>query len=144
MSLNLHKIARAAITYNHADEWVELVRSLGQRNVKGSMKAVYDLPEPVLAQVQSASDEGLNHADRYGFNSASRRLWMNVAGDREGQPSGVNRRLARTGDFIRFPDDSWWLVTSVPDDLSGTGWISITCTRQTTPPDLSGCDWRTF
>lgn len=141
MSLNLHRIARAAITLNHEDETIYLIRSLGQRNVKGRIVNAYDSPEPIIAQVQSASDESLVRPDKYGQSTYSRRVWMNRLESDESKPAGVDRRLARTGDFILFPaDQSYWLVTGVPDDMSNVGWCSVVCTRQTNPPEGLDCE----
>ena len=134
--LDLHAVVRGAITAVHPDETVLWYRSSGQKIIKGKLVPVYAPPVPLMAQVQSESDEKLYHSQKAGENDVTRAFYLR--GTPEDRPAGIVRPLARGGDmFRRERDGTWWLVTGTPEDSSGAGWCKVRVTLQVNGPYLS-------
>ena len=139
MGLNLHAIVHPMVTVIHPDETVTLYQAQGQTNVAGKITPVYLPPQPILAQVQTASDAALYHADRVGQNDVTRNMYLFANSDTP--PAGVVRPMARGGDIIQRANGTWWLVVAVPEDFSGVEWVMARCSLQVKAPDFSASPW---
>ena len=131
--LNLHKIVRGAITTLHPDETVTIYRGVGQQNVRGEITPEYEI-FTAQAQIQSLSDEKLFHSGLTGQNNIARTFYMHSAESTIEKPSGVIRPLSRPGDMIQRADGTWWLVTTVKEDFSASGWVNVGAEMQVKPP----------
>ena len=129
--INLHNVTRAAITTVNPDETVTLYQSQGQTNVAGLITPKYAEAVTCKAQVQSANNADLEHAERVGMNRNILRFYF-YAGTYP--PAGIVRPFARNGDMIQRSDGTWWLVTAEPDDFSRVGWVCVLGTLQERPP----------
>lgn len=133
---NLHQIVRGAISINHPDETVGIVRSTGQENDgSGFVTPQYAELEEVQAQVQSLSDAALYHANMAGQNEIVRRVYLYAPSNMSEQASGIFRPLSRNGDFLRRSDGTWWLVDAVLDNFSDVGWVCVRVVLQVLPPE---------
>lgn len=139
MGLNLHAIAHPMVTAIHPDETVTLYQSQGQINVAGKITPIYLPPQEVQAQVQTASDAALYHADRVGQNDVTRNMYLFA--NPYTPPAGVVRPMARGGDIIQRANGTWWQVVSVPEDFSGVEWVMVRCSLQVKAPDFSASSW---
>lgn len=138
--INLHDAVRAAITRVHPDETVVLYQSDGFTNVKGRIVPKYLPPQTAEAQIQSAGDAALYHADRAGMNQTTVRAYL-YAHRSAAVPLGVVRPLGRTGDLFRRADGTWWLIDAVTENFTGAGWVQVRATMQETPPDFTASEW---
>lgn len=134
MGLDLHGIARKAITSVHPDELVTLYMSDGQTNVKGEITASYRPPVQVMGQVQSLTPKDLDHSGLTGQAAVTRYFYFYSSPAPTENPNGLYRPLARTGDMIKRTDGSWWLVTTPDEDFSSVGWVRVIGTLQVNPP----------
>lgn len=133
--LNLHKVVRGAITAVHPDITVELLRSLGQEiDDSGFSRPQYAPLASVKAQVQSEGDVALFHSDHVGMNSVVRKIYLFAPSDMALQAASIVRPLSRTGDYIRMPDKTWWLVIAVVENFSGVNWVCVRAQLQVEPP----------
>ena len=130
--LNLHDIVRAAITYNHPDEEVQLYFNIGQENTWGTVTPTYQGPYAVMAQVQSESDAALFHSNNVGMNTETVRAYFYQ--DQALPIFDLSRFNQHGGDMFQRSDGSWWLITGIPDNFSDVGWISTRATLQVNPP----------
>lgn len=138
MPVNLHALARRAVSRLHPEETVTLYQSAGQINVKGALTPIYDAPAQVSAQIQSISDDALTHADRTGMNSHTRKAWFFQLP----KPiTTVDRATGRGGDVIQRSDGTWWLVDALSEDFTASGWVSVRLTWQVKAPDFSASPW---
>ena len=130
--LNLHDIVRAAITYNHPDETVQLYFNVEQVNDWGTVTPSYQGPDPVQAQIQSESDAALFHSNNTGMNTETVKAYFY-----QNAPLPIfdlSRFNQHGGDMFQREDGSWWLITAIPDNFSDVGWISTRATLQVNPP----------
>lgn len=137
--MNLHTIANAAISAVNANESVTLYQANGQENLRGLVTAKYLAPQTVTAQVQSEGDAALQHSEKTGQATISRRFYMD-ANDIT-PPQGLVRQKDRSGDIIERSDGTFWLVTATFDDFSTSGWVCVRATLQTIEPDFTGQEW---
>jgi hypothetical protein len=140
MSLNLHHIVRAAVTFNNADQTLTLYRSLGtfsrdpatMQNVPNVAAGV-----SVSGQVQSIKSDEIVQTERVSFSETVRKLYLystSAPGDR---PWGTWRPLSRTGDYVLDANGNYWYVDAVVEDFTESGWVSLQVILQTTPPTLN-------
>lgn len=141
--MNLHQLARAAVTAVHPDEALTIYRSVGQKNVTGVAKPVYEKGQSVKGQVQSEKDDALYHANLTGQNQTVRKIFLYAESSGALKPAGIIRPLARGGDLIQRTDGAWWLVTAIIEDFSDVGWVCVRAALQTKEPDFSASDWWT-
>lgn len=133
--MNLHAIARAAITAIHPDEQVTIHRSLGQDvDDEGRVIPLYE-EALAMAQVQSLSDEKLYHSGLAGQSETNRTFYLRAEANPLLKPYGVLRPLARGGDIIKRADGTSWLVNTVKEDFSDVGWVNVGATLQVKGPD---------
>lgn len=134
--INLHSIVKSAITAVHPDESVTLYRSQGMTNVKGEIKTSYAAGSLVKAQIQSLSDDKLFHSGRTGQNSTTRKAYLFAENSTAEKPAPVIRPISRTGDMVKRADGTWWLVDSMFEDFSASGWVCVGLVLQTKAPEL--------
>lgn len=133
--MNLHDIVRGAITLVHDDEEAYLYRSAGQVNVKGKIHARYEEAELIRGNFQPLDAKALQQLERMEITGNSVEAFLYSYNPKP--VSGVSRiPFTRTGDFVLRNDDTWWLVTSVLEDWSADGWVSVALTQQLTPPEV--------
>lgn len=131
--LNLHAIVRGPITALHPDETVALYQSTGQENVRGRTTATYAESKTVLAQIQGNGGNALAQSEAVSTTMAERKAYLYAPGEAL-PPEGMIRQLARTGDYLKRADGTWWLVTSVIDAFAKSGWMCVGLTAQVTGP----------
>lgn len=133
--LNLHQVVRGAITSVHPDIDVELLRSVGNDiDDSGFSLPQYAPIQRIRAQVQSEGDAALFHSDHVGMNSIIRKIYLFAPKEMALQAASIVRPLSRTGDYIRMPDGTWWLVIAVLENFSGVNWIGVRAQLQVEPP----------
>ena len=137
--LNLHAVVRTPITALHPDETVMLYQSIGQQNVKGRLFPQYAEGQAVQAQIQTLSADELQQREDASKTGLDAKAYLFA--DEAQPPAGIVRYLARTGDFIRREDDTWWLIVSVIEDFVKSGWVCVGLTKQTKAPDFLGPDY---
>lgn len=137
--LNLHVIANRAISVAHPNETVELYQAQGQTNMRGRLIPSYLRVQNVTAQVQTLGTAELAWAEQTSQSKIDRKAYL-YAPQGLPVPQGVNRSLARTGDMIRRVAgigadgalvQTWWLVTSLLEDFSASGWVCVGLVQQT-------------
>ncbi|MDR2075640.1 MAG: hypothetical protein LBP61_01715 [Desulfovibrio sp.] len=144
LGLNLHSIARGAISALHPEVPATLYRSVGQTTGEdGAVKSVYAPGVPVSAQIQSESPSALAHADRVGMEETSRKLYLFSEPGLDKRVAGVVRPLARGGDMLQLENGTWWLVVGVIEDFTLSGWACVRATMQVGGPDFSNSEWYT-
>ena len=115
--MNLHAVVRSVIPAVHPDEGVTWYRSTGQTaSGWGLVTRSYATGVQLVAQVQSEGDAALYYANRAGENSIIRKFYLMASPDTP--PASIVRPEARSGDFIRRRDGSWWYVDAVSEDFS--------------------------
>ena len=141
--INLHNIANSVISGIHPNrDEATLYQSIGQTySPSGEVKAVYAEGVTVYAQFQSESPTTLFHADKVGQENISRKVYINSPPDFAHRIASLARPLSRNGDFIKLKDDTYWLIDSVIEDFSLSGWVCVRATLQTVAPDFSYSDW---
>lgn len=132
--LNLHAIVRSPIMALHPDELVALYKSTGQANVLGRIKPTYAPGVLVWAQIQMLSADELQQREDTSKTGLDAKMYLNAIG--KNPPAGIIRHMARNGDFIRRADGTWWLVVSVIEDFTKSGWECLGIACQTQPPDI--------
>lgn len=134
--MNLHALARGAVTALHPDETVTLRQSVGQQNVRGRITPVYAPAQVVQAQIQSLGQNDLAQAEQTSSTKVDRKAYL-FAPNPSLPPQGMVRPLARNGDMLRRADGAWWLVTAMIEDFTASGWVCVGVTQQVDGPDLS-------
>lgn len=139
MGLNLHNVLRGAITAIHPDETVALYQSLGQKNVKGKVTAIYAEPKIVKANFQPLDSDALKLRE---INQTPISEQVFLYSDSALPVTGQQRLpVVRTGDFIKRSDDTYWLVTAVLEDWTWDGWCNVGVHQQINEPDFTASDW---
>lgn len=133
--INLHAIVRTPITTLHPDETVTLFQSIGQSNVRGRIVPAYAEGVSVRAQIQTLTADELQQREDASKTGLDAKAYL--LADEAMPPAGIMRHLARNGDFILRADGTWWLVVSVIEDFTKSGWESIGIAKQTKAPDIS-------
>lgn len=139
--INLHGVVRKVINSLHPDEPMILYRSAGQVNISGVIKAVYDAPETVGAQIQSLSDDKLYHSGATGQNDTTRNCYLFSSNTSLEKPASIVRPFARTGDILQRNDGTWWLVTALKEDFKNAEWVNVSITQQVIAPDFTHSEW---
>lgn len=134
--INLHAIVRNAVATLHPDEQVTLYRSQGITNVKGEIKPGYLSGVFVGAQIQSLSNDALYQSNRSGQNSTTRKAYLFAENSTAEKPAPIIRPISRTGDMLKRADGTWWLVDSMLEDFSASGWVCVGLILQTKAPEL--------
>ena len=142
--VNVHSLARAAVSALHPEEDILLYQSIGSLNNKGRPKPVYAPPVPLRAQIQSDGGEDISAQDMTPVSPLTRRFYLNLVPDAPDSargeacaPAGLIRPLSRSGDLIFRPgQNTWWLVTGLAEDFSASGWVAVRAVMQTNPPEL--------
>lgn len=138
--LNLHNIARGAITRVFDDEAITLYQAAGQKNVLGKVTPVYKPPQAVKGNIQPLNADTLKHLEQLNDTAATAEAFL--YSDCPLPVSGIERQpLARGGDIILRPDGTYWLVTSVIEDWTAAGWVSVGIVKQVIAPDFAASDW---
>lgn len=134
--MNLHHIVRGAINAVNPDVTVQILRSMGSKpDESGFAVPVFQRSYDVRAQIQSEGDAALFHADMAGANTVTRRIYLYTPKDRDEQPAGVWRPLARSGDYIVQEDNTVWLINAVIENFAGVNWLCVRATLQVDPPE---------
>ena len=136
--VNLHNVVRSAITSIHPDENCILYQSIGQRNVKGKVTAVYAEPKNVRANFQPLDTDALKHFEATNQTPCSEQVFLY---SEDYGVSGTHRIPTRTGDIIKRADNTFWLVVKVLEDWTWDGWANVGVDRQVTQPDFSASEW---
>lgn len=139
MPLNLHAIVRTPITMLHPDETVTLYQSTGQTNVLGRITPSYAEGVTIQAQIQTLTADELQQREDASKTGLDAKAYLYA--DESYPPSGIVRHLARNGDFIQRADGTWWLVVSLIEDFTKSGWECVGLALQIKAPDFSGSDW---
>ena len=132
--MNLHAVVRSVIPAVHPDEPVTWYRSTGQVESNwGLVTRSYASGVQLVAQAQSEGDAALYYANRAGENSIIRKFYLMASPDTP--PASIVRPEARSGDFLRRRDGSWWYVDAVTEDWSANaGWVCVRGVLQDTIP----------
>lgn len=140
MSLNLHAIVRPAISMNKADAPFTVFRSVGQKNVRGVLTAIYERYNGYTGQFQSEGDSALYHAELGTQSTIIRKLYLYAPDNLKDRVWSVYRTQSRSGDFIRDQKGQYWSVTAVLEDFSECGWECVRVTLQQVKPTLKDKD----
>ena len=132
--MNLHAVVRSVIPAVHPDESVTWYRSTGQAaSGYGLVERSYAAGVQLVAQVQSEGDAALFYSNRAGENSIVRKFYLMASSATP--PASIVRPEARSGDFLRRIDGSWWYVDAVTEDWSANaGWVCVRGVLQDTIP----------
>ena len=133
--LNLHDIVRGPISALHPDETVLLIQSDGVENVRGELLPKFVDALAVTAQIQSMGSDDLKSMESTARTEITRKAWLYSDTAAGLVPSPLVREFARAGDLIRRADNSWWLITSLPEDYSRSGWVAVGLTLQIEIPE---------
>lgn len=134
MSINLHSIVRSVITNVHPDETVTLYQSNGYAVDRGRRTPTYLDPLVLKAQVQTLSSQDLLHMEQATRGKDSYKIYLYAPTSYGLAPKGIERPLSRGGDMIQRQDGTWWLVTSLMEDFTKSGWCSVSVVQQLEPP----------
>lgn len=134
LGVNLHQVVRGAIPVLHPDETVLLIQSKGQKNVRGKVSPIYADAVSVKAQIQSMGNDDLRAMNDTWRVEHQRKAYLFSETPAGVIPQTIVRTLERGGDFLRRADGSWWLVTGMMEDFSGSGWVSVRIIEQVTVP----------
>lgn len=137
--INLHAVVRTPIISLHPDETVILHQSLGQANVKGRIVPQYGEGIVLQAQIQTLSAEELQQREDVSKTGLSAKAYLYASENMP--PAGIVRWQGRNGDFIQRADGTWWLIVSVLEDFTKSGWECVGIAKQTEAPDFSGAEW---
>lgn len=135
LGINLHQIVRSVIPTLHPDETVLLVQSTGSVNVRGRVTPQYAPVVAVGAQIQSLGNDDLQAMESEARTKISRKAYLFSTTPNEIIPQGIIRTLKRGGDLLWRPDGSWWLVSAMMEDFSGSGWVCVQLTEQIEVPE---------
>lgn len=132
MNLNLHGIARPAITSVNSDTPMPYYQSTGNTvDDAGVSTPTYAAPVTIMGQVQPVSGAQLR---KYSFLQAQGTYKsVHLYGDIE----AIVRSMQRGGDLLKFPQVpgnpvETWLVSKV-DETWNTGWCRVIVTLQLDP-----------
>lgn len=132
MSLNLHQIARGAITMVNSDETGSILRSTGSVTIPGGLRtATYQRTNGVKMNVQplSMQDVGrLEKMDGLNIEGVVRAAYIN------GDVRGVDRVQKKGGDMV-YVLGFWWLVVAVLEPWDSAGWTKVALQQQVRAPD---------
>ena len=134
--LNLHAIARGAVSALHPEEAVTLYQSTGQTNILGRIVPTYAEAQTVQAQIQSLSPDELAHFEAASRTEINRKAYLFADGALP--PAGIVRPLGRNGDVLRRADGTWWIVSAVLEDFTASGWVCVGITAQNEAPEGVG------
>ena len=132
--INLHNIVRGAVNALHPDEAVLLLQSGGVENVRGAIAPKFIQACLVCAQVQSLNPDELRSLENTARSRVTRKAWLHSPAPGGLAPSPLFRPLARAGDLLRRADATWWLVGSLIEDFSRSGWVCVGLAAQTEIP----------
>ena len=133
--MNIAKLANAAIAQINRDIDLRYFRNMGiVANEDGDAVLTYAPPKRIMAQVQQPSPSKNVQAQEITENTTTRKVWLFNWRDAENHPRGFWRPLSRSGDYLQFPDDTFWLITSSEEDYQAEGWQSVVCTLTIEPP----------
>lgn len=108
--MNLHSIVSGMInTVNPEIPVVIRVSTGNTTNPDGTRTPNYASPITVSGQVQELSAKELHQTDGLNLAGVNRSLYIN------GTIDGVTRVTLKGGDIIVLPDNTVWLVVSVPE-----------------------------
>jgi hypothetical protein len=130
--MNLHAIARRAVSSVNAEETVTLYRNIGHTSEDGVLTPEWAPPETVSAQVQTEKEDALQWANETGSVVVTRKFYL--FGTPLDRAEGIDRPRGKGGDVLKRTDGTWWLITAVLEDFSGSGWTSVRGTLQTGAP----------
>ena len=132
--INLHAIAGPAAACLHPSEEAVLWQSAGQELERGRITPKYAAPLEVQVQIQSLSADELAQQEEASRTQLTRRAYLCVP--KGGlTPAGIIRPLVRSGDILRRADGTCWLITSLAEDFSASGWVRANITQQIEPPE---------
>lgn len=131
--LNLHSVARGAVSALHPEETVALYQSTGQSNVLGRLTPVYAPAQTVQAQIQTLSPDELAHFEAASRTKVIRKAYLFASVSLP--PAGIIRPLSRTGDVVKRADGTWWIVSAVLEDFTASGWVCVGVTQQVEKPE---------
>ena len=134
--MNLHSIACKAVGVINKGQTFYRFRSAGyETNASGDRVQIYEEPIIVDAQVQQPS--GMSDQSSNGITTATviRKFWVFAHKSEAVCSWSLSRPLARSGDYLRDGFGNFWLVTSVEEDFSNEGWVSLLATMTTDAPN---------
>lgn len=135
--INLHHIVRSVIPILHPDEQVYLLLSKGMSNNRGIVSPVYEAPISVGAQIQSYTTDDLIALNEEMRKENLRKAYLYSDTPQGLVPEGILRSLSRGGDLIYRKDNTWWLIKSMMEDFSSSGWVSVGIVQQVTVDDAA-------
>lgn len=135
--INLHHIVRSVIPALHPDEKVYLILSKCMANNRGVVSPRYEDPLPVGAQIQSYTTDDLIALNEEMRKENLRKAYLYSDTPQGLVPEGILRSLSRGGDLIYREDGSWWLIKSMMEDFSTSGWVSVGIVQQVTVDDAA-------
>lgn len=122
--MNLHALARGAITSIHPEEMVQLYQSLGNINKMGRVVPQFTPAFSLMAQIQSEGGDTLEQNRDVNFTSQIRRCYL-FSDQSPDIPQGIVRWYGRGGDIIERGDGTFWKVVAILEDFSDVGWVSL-------------------
>ena len=137
--INLHKVVRGVITSLHPDVIVTLYQSTGDqtRTERGDFVQNFEEVPNVRAQFQSLTTDQLQALEALNITSIVRRVYLYSDVGTKQTPLGEFRPLGRSGDYFKAAKSNWWFVNAILEDFSLSGWVSLQCTLQTEPPNIT-------
>ena len=137
--INLHKVVRGVITSLHPDVTVTLYQSTGDqtRTERGDFVQTFEEVPNVRAQFQSLTTDQLQALEALNITSIVRRVYLYSDVGTKRTPWGEFRPLGRSGDYFKDAKGNWWFVNAILEDFSLSGWVSLQCTLQTEPPNIT-------
>lgn len=135
--MNVAQIANNAITAVNKNTDVRYFKNNGiKTDDDGNAVLSYSAPIDITCQIQQQKSIANVHVQNGAtINTNVRKLWLFNFPDVENQPRGMWRPTASSGDYVQFPDGTFWLITAVDENYIQEGWQSVTCTLTIEPPE---------
>ncbi len=126
--INLHKVVKQAVNSVFPHEPISIYRSVGKSAVKGKITPIYEKSE-MTAQVQGVPAQDLKLNDQLASATHRAKIYLDAPAD------SIDRYRGTTGDIIKRPDGSYWLIVQVGEDFRGAGWECVYAIMQTGTPE---------
>ena len=127
--MNLHSIVRGSIgSINKDREWSIFLSRGYEVDENGNRVQIYESPKPIFVQVQQTSADEVSEKNGASVLTTSRKLWLFSSSSPSRRPWSLFRPLARSGDYVADENGDFWKITSVEEDFSNEGWVSVIAT----------------
>ena len=133
--MNLLKITKNIINGLNKDENAFLIQSLGSQNIRGEIVTVYSAGMPITVQIQTFKADELRAINEVLRTGVDRKMYLFKKTATDLPPTGQDRFLGRTGDFIYLvKSKQFFKIYTVFENFENVGWLSVGVSLQTDVP----------